>query len=294
VWYILHYANTTSLFDLFAHTDDTNATLAPDMKPGYSPTQSLRTALRLVVLVSTALQGCAHFLVLRTRGKVFTLERAQWLHRWCLTAIRRLGIELQPEGAFPSRGLLVANHLGYLDILVLSAMHPCVFVSKQEVRYWPLFGLMAKLSGTVFVDRARTSAAHGANAEMSNALAQGAVVVLFPEGTSSDGSKVLPFRPALFDAATKAGANVVSAHISYDVADGSAANDVCYWGEMSFFPHLLRLLSRHEIRARVRFAAETRKFADRKLAARVTREMVTSLAQMTPPHPAPSHALRRS
>lgn len=264
------------------------------MNPGRRPTQSLRTALRLVILISTALQGCAHFLALRTRRKVSTLERAQWLHRWCALAIHRLGIALQPEGVFPSRGLLVANHLGYLDILVLSALHPCVFVSKQEVRSWPLFGLMAKLSGTVFVDRSRTSAAHSTNAEMSNALAQDVVVVLFPEGTSSDGSKVLPFRPALFDAATKAGANVVSAHISYDVADGSAANDVCYWGEMSFFPHLLRLLSRHQIRARVRFAAETRKFADRKLAARITREVVASLAQLPDRHAPAAHALRRS
>ena len=263
-----------------ASLNEGNPAAAPDMKPGHRPTQSLRTALRLAVLISTALQGCAHFLVLRMRNRVSTPQRAQWLHRWCLAAIRRLKIELQPNGEFPSRGLLVANHLGYLDILVLSAMHPCVFVSKQEVRSWPLFGLMAKLSGTVFVDRARSSAAHTTNAEMSDALAQGAVVVLFPEGTSSDGTRVLPFRPALFDAATKAGANVVSAHISYDVADGSAAHDVCYWGGMSFFPHLLRLLSRHQIRARVRFAAETRRFANRKLAARVTRETVASLAEM--------------
>lgn len=263
------------------------------MKPVH-PTQRLRTGLRFAILISTALQGCAHFLVLRMRGEVSTLKRAEWLHHSCQAALRRLGIELQPEGAFPSRGLLVANHLGYLDILVLSALHPCVFVSKQEVRSWPLFGLMAKLSGTVFVDRARTSTTHTANSEMSQALSQGAVVVLFPEGTSSDGSQVLPFRPALFDAATKAGANVVSAHIGYDVADGSAANDVCYWGEMSFFPHLLRLLSRHGVRARVRFAAETRKFADRKLAARVTREMVASLAQMPARHAPVAHALRRS
>lgn len=264
------------------------------MKPGPSPTQTLRTSLRLVILISTALQGCAHFLVLRLQSGISTVDRAHWLHCWCAKALDRLGIELHAEGAFPSRGLLVANHLGYLDILVLSAMHPCVFVSKDEVRSWPLFGLMAKLSGTVFVDRARTSATHTANSEMSQALSQGAVVVLFPEGTSSDGSQVLPFRPALFDAATKAGANVVSAHISYDVADGSAANDVCYWGEMSFFPHLLRLLSRHQIRARVRFAAETRKFADRKLAARVTREMVASLAQLPDPRATAAHVLRRS
>jgi len=272
---------------------DTNTASAADTKSGHSPAQSLRTALRLAILISTALQGCAHFLILRLRGKVSTSERARWLHRWCAKAIHRLGIELEPDGKFPPRGLLVANHLGYLDVLVLSAMHSCVFVAKKEVRSWPLFGLMAKLSGTVFVDRARTSAAHTANTEMSNALAQGVVVMLFPEGTSSDGSKVLPFRPALFDAATKAGANVVSAHISYDVADGSAASDVCYWGEMSFVPHLLRLLSRRQIRARVRFAAETRKFADRKLAARVTRDLVTSLAQ-TPAPRAAAHAVRRS
>jgi 1-acyl-sn-glycerol-3-phosphate acyltransferase len=264
------------------------------MKPGHGPTQRLRTGLRFAILIATALQGCAHFLVLRIRGKVSTQKRAEWLHQSCQAALRRLGIELQIEGSFPSRGLLVANHLGYLDILVLSAMHPCVFVSKQEVRSWPLFGLMAKLSGTVFVDRTRSSATHTANSEMSQALSQGAVVVLFPEGTSSDGSQVLPFRPALFDAATKAGASVVSAHISYDVADGSAANDVCYWGEMSFFPHLLRLLSRHGIRAQVRFAAETRKFADRKLAARVTREMVASLARMPARHMPHTHAVQRS
>ena len=264
------------------------------MSPGQNPTQCLRTALRLIVLISTALQGCAHFLVLRVRGRISTRDRAHWLHHWCAKALHRLGIELQLQGAFPSRGLLVANHLGYLDILVLSAMHPCVFVSKQEVRSWPLFGLMAKLSGTVFVDRARTSAAHTANTEMSQALSQGAVVVLFPEGTSSDGSKVLPFRPALFDAATKAGANVVSAHISYDVADGSAASDICYWGTMSFFPHLLRLLSRHQIRAQVRFAEKTRKFADRKLAARVTYETVASLAQMPARRATSTHAVGRS
>jgi 1-acyl-sn-glycerol-3-phosphate acyltransferase len=251
------------------------------MKPSHGTTQSLRSALRLAILISTALQGCAHFCGLRLRGKVSTVERAHWLHRWCAIALGRLGIELQPEGRFPSHGLLVANHLSYLDVLVLSALHSCVFVAKKEIRSWPLFGLMARLSGTVFVDRARASTAQSANAEMSNALAQGVVVVLFPEGTSSDGSQVLPFRPALFDAATKAGANVVSAHISYEVADGSVANDVCYWGEMSFFPHLLRLLSRHEVRAQVRFAAETRKFADRKLAARVTRDVVASLAQTT-------------
>jgi len=242
--------------------------------------EQMRTTFRLVVLVSTAFEACFYFCGLRMLGRLSTVERSEWLHRWCKAAMRRLGIELLPEGRFPSHGLLVANHLGYLDILVLSALHPCVFVSKKEVQSWPLFGPMAKMSGTVFVDRARALAATETNAEMSRALAEGAVVVLFPEGTSSDGSRVLPFRPALFDAATKASANVVSAHMSYSVADGSGARDICYWGEMSFLPHLWRLLSQRQIRARVRFAPEIQKFADRKLAARITRERVAALAQM--------------
>ena len=91
------------------------------MDANRQPTQRLRTTFRLIVLVSTALQACAHFLILRLRRRVSTLGRAQWLHRWCAKALHRLGIELRPDGEFPSRGLLVANHLGYLDILVLSA-----------------------------------------------------------------------------------------------------------------------------------------------------------------------------
>jgi 1-acyl-sn-glycerol-3-phosphate acyltransferase len=134
------------------------------------------------------------------------------------------------------------------------------------------------MAGTVFVDRARSADTHRANTEMSEALSEGAVVVLFPEGTSSDGSTVLPFRPALFEAAVKAGADISSACIRYEVDEGSVSNDVCYWGSMKFFPHLLRLLSRSKIRARVRFSTDIKTFSDRKLAAQTTRAMVVFLA----------------
>ncbi|MBZ5572688.1 MAG: 1-acyl-sn-glycerol-3-phosphate acyltransferase [Acidobacteriia bacterium] len=234
--------------------------------------------MRLLVLLSTALEGCAQFLLLRFRGSPSTAERARWLHGACASALRRLGIDIAAEGRFPSHGLLVANHLSYLDILVFSALSPCVFVSKKEVRSWPLFGLMAWMAGTVFVDRARSTDTHRANTEMSEALSDGAVVVLFPEGTSSNGSSVLPFRPALFEAAIRAGADISSACISYEVEDGSASNDVCYWGSSTFFPHLLRLLSKGKIRSRVRFSAASKRFSDRKLAAQTTQEMVASLA----------------
>jgi lyso-ornithine lipid O-acyltransferase len=248
------------------------------MRTGNATTNWPRTMFRLCVLIGTALQYRAHFLLLRSRGPLSPAERIQWLHRCCRTALSRLRIPIDVQGSFPSRGLLVANHLSYLDILVFSALSPCAFVAKKEVRSWPLFGAMAAMAGTVFVDRSRATDTHRAKDEMLQALSSGAVLVLFPEGTSSDGTSVLPFRPALFEAAVAAGAPVSSAHISYHADDGSVANDICYWGGMTFFPHLLRLLSRRGVRARIQFAPEAKRFEDRKLAANVTHEVVLTLA----------------
>ncbi|MBI3933247.1 MAG: 1-acyl-sn-glycerol-3-phosphate acyltransferase [Acidobacteria bacterium] len=195
--------------------------------------------------------------------------------------MRRLKIQVEVKGAFPDRGLLISNHLSYLDILVYSSLSPCVFVSKREVRSWPIFGQMACMAGTVFIDRSRSADARRVNSEMRQALATGAVVVLFPEGTSSDGSSVLPFRPALFEGAIGAGERVTPAHLRYDVSDGSPQQDVCYWGSMTFLPHLLRLLSKTGVRATIHLAAVARKFEDRKSAAQETYEMVRELGQLT-------------
>jgi 1-acyl-sn-glycerol-3-phosphate acyltransferase len=97
--------------------------------------------------------------------------------------------------------LLVANHLSYLDIVLLSSLTPCVFVAKNEVKDWPVFGWFARLAGTVFVDRNDRRDAARANELIRSALREGALVVLFPEGTSSNGSTVLPFKSSLLQAA---------------------------------------------------------------------------------------------
>ena len=238
-----------------------------------------RTLVRFVILVGTALEYCARFGGRRARGRLSLAERAQWLHESCRTGLRRLQIDVRVEGAFPARGLLVSNHMSYLDILVYSSVAPCVFVSKKEVQSWPIFGQMARMAGTVFIDRSRAADTRRVNLEMRDALATGAVVVLFPEGTSSDGTGLLPFRPALFDAPVRTGENITPAHLSYEVSDGVPENDVAYWGPMSFFPHLLKLLSKTGIRARIRFSPVSRKFADRKVAAEEMHGMVLGLAQ---------------
>src|SRR5262249_811792 len=79
--------------------------------------------------------------------------RAVWLHRWCRFACRVLGIRVTRHGSMPSSGLLVSNHLSYLDIVVLSSIRPCVFVAKRDVATWPLFGWLAHAAGAIFVDR---------------------------------------------------------------------------------------------------------------------------------------------
>ena len=230
----------------------------------HSKLRLTRAVLRMLILLGISAQACLRFLVRRVRGPITIAERAQWLHESCRLALHRLGIEIVRDGRFPSRGLLVSNHLSYLDILAFSAVSPAVFVSKKEVRAWPLYGWLARLAGTVFVDRNRFADAYQANLSMASALSEGSVVVLFPEGTSSDGTVVLPFRAALLEAAITSREPISSAHISYAVENGSVEKEICYWGTMSFFPHLLRLMSLRGIRAQVRFATGAQRFEDQR------------------------------
>jgi 1-acyl-sn-glycerol-3-phosphate acyltransferase len=100
--------------------------------------------------------------------------------------------------------MIVCNHVSWLDISVISAVAPIVFVAKSEISGWPLFGLLAKLQRSVFVDRSRRHETDAVNAEIARRLAGGDPVVIFGEGTSSDGNRVLAFRTALIGAARDA------------------------------------------------------------------------------------------
>src|SRR6059036_1735252 len=181
--------------------------------------------------------------------------RTEWLHRWCCFACRVLGIRVTTHGAMPRSGLLVCNHLSYLDIIVLSSIRPCIFVAKRDVAGWPLFGWLAKAAGTIFVDRQRPLATAFAVNRIHAAIATGLPVVLFPEGTSSDGSTVLPFKSALLESAVQLRSPIAAASIEYALDDGSVAEEVCYWRDMTLVPHLLNLLCKREIGAHYSFSA---------------------------------------
>ena len=227
-------------------------------------------AVRMVVLVTSLLEVLGRFVpvYLLSRGRVPPARRAAWLHASCARIARRLALApsvMDCHGG-EGTGLTVSNHLTYLDILVYGAARPFLFVAKSEVRQWPLLGTLASVGGTIFVDRGRSLQVADATREMEQALRAGIPVLLFPEGTSSDGSSVLPFRSPLFDPAIRAGASITAAAVRYRAADATE-DQVTYWGDMVFLPHLFRTLCVRGLTAEIGFEFPCR-FPDRKCAAR--------------------------
>ena len=191
------------------------------------------------------------------------------------------------EGVFPGRGAVISNHLSYLDIVVFAALHPCVFVSKAEIRRWPVVGWMTTMSGTVYVERGHGGSAMRARKGMQAALDAGLPVVFFPEGTTSNGSQLLKFHSGLLSQVTAGGAPVTAAYLRYSLVedngpDVSVADDVCYWGDRSMLAHIFKFLGLRGVRAEVRFAEEPIAFSSdglhRKKAAVEARSAVAALA----------------
>jgi lyso-ornithine lipid O-acyltransferase len=203
--------------------------------------------------------------------------REAWLHGWCRFACRVLRIRIRTHGSMPSSGLLVSNHLSYLDIVVLSSIRPCVFVAKRDVGRWPLFGWLAHAAGTIFVDRERRFSSPKVVNGIRDAIAGGSVVVLFPEGTSSDGSTVLAFKSALLESAVQLRSPIAAASIEYALDDGSVAEEVCYWRDMTLVPHLLNLFCKREIGANYSFSPAKVRLGNRKEIAHELRDEIVSI-----------------
>jgi 1-acyl-sn-glycerol-3-phosphate acyltransferase len=191
--------------------------------------------------------------------------RAAWLQRTCRRALRVLGVRVATMGR-PPRGAVVApNHLGYLDILVLASLAPCVFVAKREVRAWPGFGWFARRAGTRFIDREKRADVARVAAEFAPVIEGGANLVLFLEGTSTDGRAVRPFHSSLLEPVARAGWPAVPAAIGYAVpAPHSAEREVGWWGDMTLAPHLFKLSGLPRIDATVAWSAPVSPSPDRK------------------------------
>ena len=180
-------------------------------------------------------------------------ERNQWQSKWSRIILNSLDVNVTSEGSPPTHGMLVANHLSYLDIMAISSVFPATFLSKAEVRKWPMIGPLTRFAGTLFVRRERKSDLLALTQTFANVWQTGSRIVMFPEGTSSDGDSVLPFKSSLLKPACDEDQPVTPAFISYQCVEGSLKEDVYFWLDMAFAPHLMRLLTTQSAHAHITF-----------------------------------------
>ena len=216
----------------------------------------------------------------KLRSDASRAECARWLHESCIRGVAALNLQISATGQFPSGGMIVTNHLSYLDIVAFSAALPCVFVSKAEVQRWPIFGRYARWAGTVFVRRHDRADAARANVSVTESLQNGVPVVLFPEGTTTDGQRVLRFHSTMLQPAIEAEALVTPCVIVYELDDGDAGQEVSWWGDMPLLPHFWNLLGKDVIRGRIAFGEPMLASGDRKELSHILHEHVQDALRM--------------
>jgi 1-acyl-sn-glycerol-3-phosphate acyltransferase len=215
---------------------------------------------------------------------------AVWVHGWCRRIVRALGIACDVDGPVPAAGsgmlAVVSNHMTYLDVLVYSAIRPFLMVSKTEVRGWPLIGWITAQAGTIYVERADVKGGQRqtraeVNAKMAEAFRSGLPVLFYPEGTTTDGREILPFRRGLFNSVVYDRVPVKTAAMHWQLTKpnpgATVAEDVCFVGDAEFGPHLLGFLGLDGVKVKVRFSEETVKGEDRFALAANARETMVEI-----------------
>jgi len=227
--------------------------------------RTLRAGLRLVYLLSTItlVPFCLLYVgiasALGTRARYRAIMAATPLFgQVYLTAF---GVRMSVEGApSPQASLYVANHVSYLDIFVAAAATGAVFVSRHDVKHWPLFGWFARMAGTVFIDRTSLRSAIESSRTIVESAGDGARIVLFPEGGILPGDGVKSFKPFLLAAAADAGLAVQPFAIAYTHFDGRAIDpddaetrNLVEWHDMPIHSHAWRIMQARSTRVLVRF-----------------------------------------
>ena len=164
---------------------------------------------------------------------------------WARASAHIFGMRVNVRNAPPAAPfLLVSNHQSYVDIIVLESQVDCAFIAKSELAGWPILGFISRTLNTIFIDRTRKRDILQAMERAERALARGLGVVLFAEGTSTRGQTVSPFKSSLLEIAARRNTPVHYATLSYVApADETPADQsVCWWGDMTFFGHVFRLL----------------------------------------------------
>lgn len=216
-------------------------------------------------------------------------SRAWHIRRWSRRLLRICGVEVEvvdvrgeaPHGAARQGALVVSNHISWLDIYVIHSWQPVRFVAKSEIRAWPLIGWLCDKTGTIFIERARKRDAHRVLHDITDVMLQGDLVGVFPEGTTTDGTRVLPFHANLMQAPISGGLPVQPIGLNYlDAATGQPTLAAAYIDDTTLLQSLNAVLRAPRIKARLVIGpALAPASADRRELASAAREVVEHLAQ---------------
>lgn len=179
-------------------------------------------------------------------------QRMRQTGNFCRQMLNILGVQVESAGpAHQGAMLVVANHISWLDIAVINAVQPARFVSKSDVRHWPVLGWLVAAGGTMFIERERKRDAMRVVHQTAEALKQGDVIAVFPEGTTGDGQSLLPFHANLLQAAISAGVPVQPFAISYADADSQPSQAVVWIGDTTLIGSLWDVVTAEGLKARV-------------------------------------------
>jgi 1-acyl-sn-glycerol-3-phosphate acyltransferase len=195
-------------------------------------------------------------------------RRNSYLQEWSRKLLHILGVQIEISGKvnpLTSGVLYVSNHISWLDIHVINAWHPMRFVAKKEVGEWPIFGWFAKQINTLFIDRQRRGDSKNVSKQMVQALGNGDHICIFPEGTSSNGDHVLPFKPNLFQAALEAQVSCQPISITYtDSKSGEISYGPAFIGDMGLLESIANTLKAAPIKVTLVIIEECENRQDRK------------------------------
>ena len=210
-------------------------------------------ATPVFVRIARVLRSLWHFRHIFSLDKAPDPERTDPLSRWFETSLKILGIEVRASGERPSATafLIVANHTSWLDILVLRSLFSTCFIAKEEIARWPVVGPMAREAGTIFIGRNSLSSFRETLSASRKSLHQKIPITVFPEGTTTKGDRLLPFKTGVFDLCTETGSPALPVSIRYETPGGLQLTSVSYTGDEPFFRSFGRTLREPRVVVRV-------------------------------------------
>jgi 1-acyl-sn-glycerol-3-phosphate acyltransferase len=218
-----------------------------------SQMRSLQALFKLLMSIAHILHGM--WTILTRFPKSNAEQRAELIADWARGLLRLANVTVRIQGQPEQRGpmLVVINHISWLDILVMLAAQPVCFVSKSEVKHWPVIGWLATNVGTLYIERANRRDALRVVHKIAEGLRAGQLIAVFPEGTTSDGNQLLPFHANLLQAAISASSPVQPVALRFLEADGTHSMSPVYIGDDNLLTSIWRMLRADPVTAQLDF-----------------------------------------